>query len=278
MPADAAAAGIAEPARRSPVLPVLAGVVAFLLLAVGAVAILLGQRGGSATPQAGAPSSAPSPSAVSPTPESTGSPGGSPTPEPASTQGGALGTTLETFRPADGFISPGLATELIENGDLTTEPTLDGWCSTSYATEKDRLARRQWVVTLSGQRLGTSIEVVAYATEAQAKAALAEFTARTKACTDATIEFRGSAQTQDLVRSGRPTATTGIAGYAGESVITGTENGTEFTVNSAGLVQQRGRYLSVIWTSQQTPFSAADREVIEQFREQQADALLAATG
>lgn len=278
MPADAAAAGIAEPARRSPVLPVLAGVVAFLLLAVGAVAILLGQRGGSATPRAGAPSSAPSPSAVSPTPESTGSPGGSPTPEPASTQGGALGTTLETFRPADGFISPGLATELIENGDLTTEPTLDGWCSTSYATEKDRLARRQWVVTLSGQRLGTSIEVVAYATEAQAKAALAEFTARTKACTDATIEFRGSAQTQDLVRSGRPTAITGIAGYAGESVITGTENGTEFTVNSAGLVQQRGRYLSVIWTSQQTPFSAADREVIEQFREQQADALLAATG
>ena len=49
-------------------------------------------------------------------------------------------------------------------------------------------------------------------------------------------------------------------------------------MNSAGLVQQRGRYLSVIWTSQQTPFSAADREVIEQFREQQADALLAATG
>ena len=134
------------------------------------------------------------------------------------------------------------------------------------------------MVTLSGQRLGTSIEVVAYATEAQAKAALAEFTARTKACTDATVELRGTPQPQDLVRSGRPTATVGISGYSGETVITGTENGTQFTVNSAGLLQQRGRYVSIIWTGQQTPFSAADREVIEQFRQQQADALLAATG
>lgn len=271
MPAE----GVVEPQRRSPVLPLVAGVLAFLLLAVGAVAILLGQRGGTPQAGAGAPSSAPSP--TGPTPATTGVPGSSPTPEPASTEGGALGTSLEIFRPADGFISPGIGTELIENGDLTTEPTLDGWCSTSYATEKDRLARRQWVVTLNGQRLGSSIEVVAYATEAQAAAALAEFTARTKACREVEIEYRGAGQTQDLVRSGRPTATPGISAYSGETVITGTDDGAAFTVNSAGLVQQAGRYLSIVWSGQQTPFSDADREVIEQFRTQQADALLALT-
>jgi hypothetical protein len=270
----AATTPAAEPARRSPVLPLVVGIVAFVLLAGAAAAILLGQRTSQPTARAdGSPSSAPS---TAPSPSTSGSAGA--TPEPASTEGGALGTTLETFRPADGFISPGLGSELIENGDLTSEPTLDGWCSTSYATEKDRLARRQWVVTLSGQKLGTSIEVVAYGTEAQAKAALAEFVARTKACTDATVEMRGSTQTQDLVRSGPLKTAAGISGYAGETVITGTENGTAFTVNSSGLIQQRGRYVSIIWAGQQTPFSDADRQVIEQFRQQQADALLAATG
>jgi hypothetical protein len=266
------AVATAEPARRSPVLPLVVGVLALVLLAGAAAAILIGQRSGPATGAAGTPGGAPSSAA----PTLSGSAGGSATPEPASTQGGALGTTLETFRPADGFISPGVGTELIENGDLTTEPTLDGWCSTSYATEKDRLARRQWVVTLSGQKLGTSIEVVAYGSEAQAKAALAEFVARTKACTDATVELRGTPQTQDLVRSGPLKGTAGISGYAGETVITGSEDGTAFTVNSSGLIQQRGRYVSIIWAGQQTPFSDADRQVIEQFRQQQADALLAA--
>jgi hypothetical protein len=277
-----AAVAVAEPARRSPLLPLVAGVAAFLLLAVGAVAILLSQRstGSVSGPQAGAgaPSSAPSPSVGTPTPEATGAPSGSATPEPASTQGGALGTTLETFRPPDGFLSPGISTALIPDGDRTSEPTLDGWCSTSYATEQDRLARRQWVVTLSGQRLGTSIEVVAYGTEEQARAALAEFTARTQACQDRTIESGGETQQQDLLRSGRPTATPGIAGYAGESLISGTRDGSSFTVTSTGLLQQAGRYVSIIWTGQQTPLSAQDRAVIERFREQQADALLAAAG
>lgn len=272
--APAPVAAPVEPSRRTPVMPLVVGIVALLVLAGAAAAVLLGQRTTQPTARPGpAPSSAPG----TPTPGPS-TPGGSATPEPASTQGGALGTTLETFRPADGFISPGLGSELIENGDLTSEPTLDGWCSTAYATEKDRLARRQWVVTLSGQKLGTSIEVVAYGSEAQAKAALAEFTARTKACTGAKVEMRGATQTQDLVRSGPPSATPGISAYAGETVITGTENGTAFTVNSSGLVQQKGRYLTIIWSGQQTPFSAADRQVIEQFRQQQADALLAATG
>jgi hypothetical protein len=279
-PADASGPASAEPPRRGPLLPVVGGVLAFLLLAVGAVAILLSQRspGSVVGPQAGAPTSSASPAPGTPTPESTGSPDPSDSPLPASTEGGALGTTLETFRPPDGFISPGIGTELIDAGDRVTEPTLDGWCATSYATEKDRLARRQWVVTLSGQRLGTSIEVVAYGSEAQAQAALAEFTARTKACRDVTVELRGETQRQDLITSGRPTATTGVAGYAGETIVTGSQDGATFTVASSGLVQQAGRYLSIIWSGQQTPFSDQDRAVIERFREQQADALIAAAG
>jgi hypothetical protein len=268
------AAVVAEPApdRRS-VLPLIAGVVAFLVLAVGAVAILLGTRS-SGSPQARpAPSSA-APSPSTPTPE--GSRTGTASPSPGSTQGGADGATLETFRPPDGLLGSSIGTELITDGDTTKDPTLDGWCSSSYATEKDRVARRQWALTVGGQRTGWSVEVVAYGTEAQAKAALAEFVARTKACRDVTITQDGDQQTQNLVSTPKVAAITGISAAQGRITIDFVVDGSTTRANSLGLVQQRGRFLSVIWGGQQSAFSADDDAVLDRLRQQQADALLSA--
>lgn len=268
------AAAVAEPAReRRSVLPLIAGVVAFLVLAVGAVAILVGTRSSSSPQARPAPSTA-APSPTGPTPE--GSRTGTASPSPGSTEGGAEGATLETFRPPDGLLGSSIGTELIEDGDTTKDPTLDGWCSMSYATEKDRVARRQWALTVGGQRTGWSVEVVAYGSEAQAKAALAEFVARTKTCKDVTITQDGVDQKQNLVSTPTVPTITGISAAEGRITIDFDDNGSTTRANSLGLVQQRGRYLSVIWAGQQSAFSADDQAVLDRLRQQQADALLAA--
>ena len=274
---DAAWPPPTEPAprrTRSLALPLVAGAVVFVLLAVLAVGVLTGQRAntgaqGSRIPS-GTPTANPSPPApsLSPTPESTGSPGS------PSTEGGAIGAVLETFQPPPGFVSPSVATELIEGGDTTDDPTLDGWCSSSYASEQDRVARRQWRLTVDGQGTGWSIEVVAYATKAQAKAAFAEFVAVTKACRNVTLTDSNGSQTQRLVSTPRTPAERGIAASQGRITIDFARDGSTTRANSVGLVQQSGRYLSVLWAGQQSALTAADDAVLEQLRAQQAAALL----
>jgi hypothetical protein len=173
-----------------------------------------------------------------------------------------------------------VGTTLIPQGAVVKgQKTLDGWCSTSYASEKFRIARRQWALTENGQSIGLSIESVAYGTPAQAAAALAEFTARTKACADVTIVDSGTTLVQRLVSSGPLTGLPqGISGYRGVATFTGkSTTGTSVTVNSTSSVQQKGQYLTIVWTNQSTPITAADQQVIDRFVAQQSGALAATT-
>ena len=261
-------------ARRNVALPVVAGVVALVLL-VGLVGAVIQGRRTSTGPQAGPSRSAqPTPGATTPAPGSSPTPEATGTPGATSTEGGAVGAVLETFEPPPGFVSPSVTTELIDGGDTTDDPTLDGWCSTAYASEKNRVARRQWRLAVDGQGTGWSIEVVAYGTTAQAEAALAEFVATTKACRNVTLTDGGGTQTQLLVSTPKVPVQRGVTGSQGRITIDFERDGGTTRANSVGLVQQSGRYLSVLWAGQPSALTSSDDAVLERLRAQQARALL----
>ncbi|MDA8436783.1 MAG: DUF2510 domain-containing protein [Actinomycetales bacterium] len=268
-PAPSAAA---PPVRRSVGWGVIAliGVLAVVLVAAGVLVVsglTSGSGGNGSTASSGTPTAAP--------PSASASGGGA---APATAAEAAA--VLETFRPTAPTLPAGVEATLIPQGDVAQgQKTLDGWCSDSYATEKDRIARRQWALTQGGQDVGLSIESVAYGTPEQAAAALAEFTARTKACRDVSLTSDGTKLVQNLVSStalsGLPA---GISGYRGTITVDATPTtGAAFSLNSTSTVQQKGQYLTIVWTNQGTPITAADEAVIDRFVAQQTAALATTT-
>ncbi len=279
-PAGAAYAPAPPPAapagRRSVGWGVIAliGVLVVVLVAAG-VLVVTGLTSGSgrdgATASSGTPTAAPTTA-----PPSTAPSGGGTAPATAA----EAAAVLETFKPTAATLPAGIEATLIPQGDVAQgQKTLDGWCSDSYATEKDRIARRQWALTQGGQDVGLSIESVAYGTPEQAAAALAEFTARTKACRDVSLTSDGTKLVQNLVSStalsGLPA---GISGYRGTITVDATPTtGAAFSLNSTSTVQQKGQYLTIVWTNQGTPITAADEAVIDRFVAQQTAALATTT-
>lgn len=246
----------------------LVGALALVLVLAGWL-VYRGMTAGSDT--GGSAASSAGPGASSPTPTSSGA-------APATAAEAAA--VLETFKPPASSLPQGIEATLIPQGDVAQgQKTLDGWCSDSYASEKNRIARRQWALTQNGQEVGLSIESVAYATSDEAAAALAEFTANTKACRNVRLTDQGTALVQNLVSSqavsGLPE---GISGYRGTiTVDAAPTTGPTFTTNSTGTVQRKGQYLTIVWTNQSTPITAADRAVIDRFVAQQTAALSTTT-
>jgi hypothetical protein len=187
---------------------------------------------------------------------------------------------LETFKPSTVGLPTDVAATLIPQGDVAKgQKTLDGWCSSSYASEKNRIARRQWDLEQNGQSIGLSVEAVAYATPEQASAALAEFIATTNNCTGVAIVEDGTSTTQTVTASQRMTGLPdGVSGYRAVMRVSGTgTGGTPFSGTSTSTVQRKGQYLSIVWTNQATAVTSGDQQVIDQFVGQQTRAL-AATG
>jgi hypothetical protein len=244
----------------------LAGLLVLVLVAAAVLAVAALRSG-----SGGSTAASSTPSAASSTPSGGGAP-------PATAAEAAA--VLETFKPSAASLPQGIEATLIPQGDVAQgQKTLDGWCSDSYPSEKDRIARRQWALTENGQEIGLSIESVAYGTPAQAAAALAEFTARTQACRDVKLTSDGTSLVQNLVSSadmsGLPE---GISGYRGSITVAATPTtGSAFRLNSTSTVQQKGQYLTIVWTNQSTPVTAADQSVIDRFVAQQTDALSATT-
>jgi len=256
------------------------GIIAALVVVLAVAAILVVKGLGSGT--GGRTAASPAPTATAP---STPAPSASSSGSPSSGSGtaasaAAAGKVLETFKPSTVGLPDGVAAALIPQGDVAQgEKTLDGWCSASYATEKDRIARRQWDLEQDGQSIGLSVEAVAYATPEQAAAALAEFTARTRACTGVTIVEDGTATTQTVTASEAMTGLpAGVSGYRAVMTVSGTgTDGTPFSGTSTSTVQRKGQYLSIVWTNSGTAITSGDQQVIDQFVAQQTRAL-AATG
>jgi hypothetical protein len=247
-----------------------------LVLVVAAVLVVKGLGSGTGGPAASSPTPTAT-AATTPPPAASGS---------GSTGGGTAASAadaakvLETFKPSTVGLPAGVTAALIPQGDVAQgEKTLDGWCSSSYATEKDRIARRQWSLNRGGQSIGLSVEAVAYATPEQAAAALAEFTAMTRACTGVTVDEDGASTTQTVTAS-EPMAglPEGVSGYRAVMTVTGQDtDGTPFSGTSTSTVQRKGQYLSIVWTNQVTAITSGDQHVIDEFVAQQTRAL-AATG
>jgi hypothetical protein len=264
------------PARGSGVGWGVIGIIAALVVVVVVAAVLIVKGLGSGT--GGRTAASPSPTATTPrTPapsvSGTGSSGSG-----GSASAADAATVLETFKPSTLGLPDGVAATLIPQGDVAQgEKTLDGWCSSSYTTEKDRIARRQWALTQDGTSIGLSVEAVAYATPEQAAAALAEFTAKTRACTGVSVVEDGGSTTQTVTRSeAMPGLPTGLSGYRAVMTVTGQDtDGTPFSGTSTSTVQVKGQYLSIVWTNQATPVTSGDQHVIDEFVAQQTRYLAA---
>ncbi len=259
------------PARGSGIGWGVIGIIAALVVVVVVAALLIVKGLGSGT--GGRAAASPSPTATAP-----GTPAPSASGSGGSASAAAAATVLETFKPSTLGLPDGVAATLIPQGDVAQgEKTLDGWCSSRYATEKDRIARRQWALTQDGTSIGLSVEAVAYATPAQAAAALAEFTATTRACTDVSIVEDGATTTQTVTASeAMPGLPSGVSGYRAVMTVTGQDtDGTPFSGTSTSTVQVKGQYLSIVWTNQATPVTSGDQHVIDEFVAQQTRSLAA---
>ena len=245
-----------------------------VVLLVAGVLVVKNLGSGSGSPAAASPRPS-APTTAAPTPsgtDPTGPAGGT------SSEAIAAGKVLETFKPTAAALPAGIEATLIPGGDVAEgQRTLDGWCGTSYTSEQDRIARRQWALTQGGQSIGLSIEVVAYGTPEQAAAALAEFIATTARCSGVEVDEDGTTVTQDVVSAKPMTGLpAGISGYRAVATMSGEgTDGTPVRVNSTSTVQRKGQYLSIVWTNQATPITAADQHVIDGFVAQQTRALAA---
>ncbi|MBI1378823.1 MAG: DUF2510 domain-containing protein [Frankiales bacterium] len=275
-------AAAADPVRRRSSAGLIAGVAAFALLIAAVAGVLVWNARGDSDLRPGAiagPGDDGGP-AVGATPTAPGGQGSSSAPSasptPAATGDAAA---LESLVPTDALLPQGMAMTLIPNGDsVTGQATLDGWCSDSYASEKDRVARRQWTLDQAGQSTGLSIEAVAYRSPAAARAALAEFTRNSASCRGVTVTVAGSPATQTVTSSDAIPTQSGVSGRAVVARWSAQQGSTRVTLWSSATVQVKGRYLSVVWVSQRSSFSAADTAAIGQFVAQQRDSLAALPG
>jgi hypothetical protein len=164
---------------------------------------------------------------------------------------------------------------LIPGGDeVTGQRTLDGWCSSSYASEKNRVERRQWDLVQGTQSTGLSVEVVAYSTPEDAAAALAEFTKFTKACTGVVVTEDGVSLTQTVTSSKAIAPADGVTGEQAVARLVVPQAGAAArTLHTVATVQRAEQFLSIVWVNQATAFTPDDLAAINAFVAQQTRAL-----
>jgi len=174
-------------------------------------------------------------------------------------------TILDTFKPHDNTPTPGVTSPLIPRGDTLRSPTLAGWCSTASHTDQTRVARRQWAFVRGGKELGVSVEVAAYATSAQAKAAFEEFVAMTKACTVKVVRApQGIVTIHRLsVRNESPGSDiqSQTAILREDGVVAATKRKLQGWMT--GTVQQRGQFIALVWSGQVRKYTNADLAVLQ---------------
>lgn len=261
------------PRRSGRTVGLVLGAVALVLVGVGVgFAVTRSVTSPKADP---APStSAPAASNAPTTPGPSSAPSQSASPAPSSTATG-LGAVLEGLKPTAADLPAGTSMTLIPNGDkVAGERTLDGWCSMAYASEKNRVERRQWELVQGTQSTGLSIEVVAYDTPDHAAAALAEFTQFSSSCRNVTLKVDKDTITQTVTSTKALAPADNVTGERAIARWTSPQTtGSPLSVNSVATVQQSGQILSIVWVNQQTAFTADDLAAIDAFVAQQTRAL-----
>jgi hypothetical protein len=176
----------------------------------------------------------------------------------------AAGVILDRFKPPNDTPFNGVNSKLIPKGNTLVTPTLTGWCALKSRTDRTRIARRQWVFTRAGKNFSDSVEVAAYGTSAQAKAAFDEFVATTAACTSKVVHAAKGTVTYTRVSAVSDVSGDGIrsenATLREDAVVAGTKKNLH--VWTGGWVQQRGQFLVILWSGQQRPYNESDMNVL----------------
>ncbi len=176
----------------------------------------------------------------------------------------AAGTLLDTFKPHDNTPASGVTSTLVPKGDTLSSATVAGWCGTASHTDQTRIARRQWVFVRGGKNIGASVEVAAYGTSAQARAAFDEFVAMTRSCSVKVVHApKGTVTFHRLsVIDGSPARDirSQEAILQEDAVVAATKQ--KLRGWSTGAVQQRGQIVVIVWSGQQTKYTNADLAVL----------------
>ena len=174
------------------------------------------------------------------------------------------GTILDTFKPHDDTPEPGVTSILVPKGDTLGTPTLADWCGAASHTDQTRIARRQWMFVRAGKTIGSSVEVAAYATSAQAKAAFDEFVAINRSCSvkvlhapKGTVTFR---RLSVIDESPGPGIQSQSALLQEDAVVAATKQ--KLRGWATGAVQQRGQIVVIVWSGQQAKYTDADLAVL----------------
>jgi hypothetical protein len=181
-------------------------------------------------------------------------------------------TMLDAFKPRDNTPAAGITSTLVPKGDTLSSPTLTDWCATASHTDDTRIARRQWMFVRNGKNAGASVEVAAYATSAQAKAAFDEFVAMSASCTAKVVHAPKGTVTFHRVSvsdaSPDPDIRYELTILQEDGVVAATKQTLKGWMS--GTVQQRGQFVSIVWSGQTRNYTAADLAVLQRLAHDQA--------
>jgi hypothetical protein len=219
-----------------------------------AVALTLAACGSSPGPAA---SSTTTTTATAPSATTTSSAAPSPTADPASAR--RLVTEI-ALRDAD--LLKGYRVQTIEHGDEVAGQVTFDLCGHEFASEAHRTARHQGgIVSGSGESQGASNEVVAYDSEAAAKAALAEFRDAVRACPknrEVPAGIRGGAPRRYLAATVRTEAALPAKDNALAVLTLRKANGSK--LYQLLIVQRQGAVLDNLYVSQPERVIASDEQ------------------
>lgn len=171
----------------------------------------------------------------------------------------SLGKVLEKIAIENADLQPGYTLGLIPEGaTVRGQVTLDN-CGFDFTSEAHRVARRQFVVfNALQQQAGVSNELVAYDSPAEASAALTQWRDAASRCPATPVHstVAGAPALRDKV-------TTNVADIAdlpvpNNALTVESQSAQGKTIFAIGVLQQRGRYLDIIWGQQLTAPSPTD--------------------
>jgi hypothetical protein len=154
---------------------------------------------------------------------------------------------------------------LIDGGDqVADEVTLDN-CGYDFTTESHRVARRQYAAEdTSGGYTGLSNELAAYDTVAEAVKALAQWHTSASSCptTPVTSSVSGDPATAYTVLSND----VGVAGLPvpSNAVTVESQASSDGTFVEITMLQQKGRYVDIVYIDSDSAPSASDLALAEQ--------------
>jgi hypothetical protein len=175
---------------------------------------------------------------------------------------------LETMRTP---VSAPYRWALISGGSTLSQGTFAGYCGLPATVDSDRIARRQWALKRNGAWQAVSLEVVAYRSASAAATAWDEVGAALERCRNL-ARGRGASRIVSTATTVTSFAPPVVAAKGRISVVKGTGQvgGKQRTLWSTAVMEQRGQFLSVVWSTFDAAPTRTDLAALDNVAYQQA--------